>query len=104
MARELIEEENLLYGVRTFGTMLEWSEHYQRNGFRLAIGDPNVLDRVWQIELISNQGHPTWYPDAETMRYCFFSKPGVPIQTLGAPRGKRSTLMANDIENQLPQP
>jgi protoporphyrinogen oxidase/SAM-dependent methyltransferase len=104
MARELIEEEDLLYGVRTFATMLEWSEHYQRNGFRLAIGDPNVLDRVWQIELISNQGHPTWYPDAETMRYCFFSKPGVPIHTLGAPRGKRSALMANEIENQLPQP
>jgi hypothetical protein len=84
--------------------MLEWSEHFQRNGFRLAIGDPEVLDRAWQIELTSNEGHPTWYPDPETMRYSFFSKPGIPIHTLGAARRKRSELIANDIENQPPRP
>ena len=73
--------------------MLEWAELYQRGGFRLAIGDPGVLDRVWQIEQKYNEGYPTWYPDAETMRYCFFSKPGVAMQTITAPKPKRSSIV-----------
>ena len=93
MTKELTEEEDLLYGVRTFATMLEWAELYQRGGFRLAIGDPGVLDRVWQIEQKYNEGYPTWYPDAETMRYCFFSKPGVAMQTITAPKPKRSSIV-----------
>jgi protoporphyrinogen oxidase/ubiquinone/menaquinone biosynthesis C-methylase UbiE len=90
MTKELTEEEDLLYGVRTFATMLEWAEFYQRGGFRVAIGDPGVLDRVWQIEQDANEGYPTWYPDAETMRYCFFSKPDVAPRVIAPPRAKRS--------------
>jgi monoamine oxidase/SAM-dependent methyltransferase len=93
MTKELIEDEDLLYGVRTFATMLEWAEIYQRNGFRLAIGDPGVLEKVWQIEQEASDGDPTWYPDAETMRYCFFSKPGVPVRTITAPKVKRSSTV-----------
>ena len=102
MTKELIDEEDLLYGVRTFGTMLEWAEHYQRNGFRLAIGDPEVLERVWQIELESNAGYHTWYPDPETMRYCFFSKPDVPAFTVGTPKKKRSVFVAADMKHRRP--
>lgn len=102
MTKELIDEEDLLYGVRTFGTMLEWAEHYQRNGFRLAIGDPEVLERVWQIELDSNAGYHTWYPDPETIRYCFFSKPDVPVRTILKPKGRRSLLVAPNPKNRRP--
>ena len=75
--REIINAEDLFYGVETFASMWEWGECYTRNGFQLAIQDPDVLQRVWKIEKKSNQGAAPWYPDAETMRYCFFSKPNV---------------------------
>ena len=77
MTRELIESEDLLYGLQTFASMPEWGEYYTRNGFRLAIKDPSVLRRAWRIEQQANEGMTPWYPDAETMRYCFFSKPSV---------------------------
>ncbi len=77
MTREIIESEDLFYGVGTFASMPEWGECYTRNGFQLAIQDPDVLQRVWKIEKKSNEGAAPWYPDAETMRYCFFSKPNV---------------------------
>ncbi len=77
MTREIIESEDLFYGLQTFASMPEWGEYYTRNGFRLAIQDPSVLRRVWRIEQQANEGMTPWYPDAETMRYCFFSKPSV---------------------------
>jgi monoamine oxidase/ubiquinone/menaquinone biosynthesis C-methylase UbiE len=77
MTREIIDAEDLFYGVETFASMWEWGECYTRNGFQLAIQDPDVLRRVWKIEKKSNEGAAPWYPDAETMRYCFFSKPNV---------------------------
>ena len=58
--------------------MQEWSEFYIRNGFRLAVVDPKIVKRIWKIEKDANEGYPTWYPNGETMRYCFFSKPDAP--------------------------
>ena len=75
MTSEIIESEDLFYGIGTFASMPEWGECYTRNGFQLAIQDPEVLRRVWKIEQKSNEGSSPWYPDAETMRYCFYSKP-----------------------------
>ena len=75
MTSEIIKSEDLFYRVGTFASMPEWGEYYTRNGFQLAIQDPEVLRRVWKIEQKSNEGGAPWYPDAETMRYCFFSKP-----------------------------
>src|SRR5215204_1477578 len=76
MTSEIIESEDLFYGVGTFASMPEWGEYFTRNGFQLAIQDTQTLRRVWKIEEQSNEGAAPWYPDAETMRYCFFSKPG----------------------------
>ena len=73
MTSEIIELEDLFYGLGTFASMPEWGECYTRNGFQLAIKDPGVLRRVWRIEKQANEGMAPWYPDAETMRYCFFS-------------------------------
>ena len=77
MTTEIIESEDLFYGLQTFASMPEWGEYYTRNGFRLAIQDQTVLRRVWRTEQKANLGGTPWYPDAETMRYCFFSKPSV---------------------------
>jgi len=77
MTRKIIESEDLFYGVKTFASMPEWSESYTRNGFEMAIHDPKVLRRVWKIERKSNEGGSPWYPDADTMRHCFLSKPNV---------------------------
>jgi monoamine oxidase/ubiquinone/menaquinone biosynthesis C-methylase UbiE len=94
MSQNLLEAEDLFYGVKTFAAMQEWSEFYIRNGFRLAVADPKIVKRIWKIEKDANEGYPTWYPDAETMRYCFFSKPDAPRQTRNNRRGKgnRSSL------------
>jgi ubiquinone/menaquinone biosynthesis C-methylase UbiE len=46
MTREIIDAEDLFYGVETFASMWEWGECYTRNGFQLAIQDPDVLQRV----------------------------------------------------------
>jgi hypothetical protein len=81
MTSEIIESEDLFYGVGTFASMPEWGECYTRNGFQLAIQDQEVLRRVWKIEKQSNDGAAPWYPDAETMRYCFYSKPNVRRRT-----------------------
>jgi len=89
MPEELVEAEELLYGVKTRVTMRQWSEFYIRNGFRLAIGDPKILKRLWKIETKSNEGYYTWYPDADTMRYCFFSKPDAPPPPKSASRRRK---------------
>jgi len=75
MTTEIIDTEELFYGVSTFASMQEWGIYYTRNGFQLAIQDPSVLRRVWKIETKANEDATPWYPDSETMRYCFYSKP-----------------------------
>jgi hypothetical protein len=72
-------------------TLWEWSEIFLRNGFRVAASDPKVLARAWQIETDANEGDWPWYPDAESMRYCFYSKPNPPP----APAKKRRLKAAS---------
>ncbi len=85
MTQEVIEDYQLLVGVRTHWTLWEWSEAFVRNGFRLAISDPAVLDEVWRVEQETDEDDWNWYPDKESMRYCFFSKPEVEHRRLSAP-------------------
>lgn len=75
MSREIVDEQDLFYQVRTFASTQQWAEFYIRNGFSLSIRKPEVLTRVWKIEKKANEGGPPWYPDADAMRYCFFTKP-----------------------------
>src|SRR5262249_20906119 len=39
---------------------------------------PKVLQCAWKIETDANNGDFAWYPDMESMRYCFYVKPEVP--------------------------
>jgi monoamine oxidase/SAM-dependent methyltransferase len=78
MTCEVIEAHDLFDEVRSFLTLWEWSEAFLRKGFRLAVSDPKVVARAWKIEVESNEGDFPWYPDGESMRHCFFTKPGAP--------------------------
>jgi SAM-dependent methyltransferase len=88
MTREVIEAHDLFEHVRSFLTLWEWSEAFLRQGFRLAVTDPKVVARAWKIEVRSNEGDFPWYPDGESLRHCFFTKPGAPAPKR---RGGRAT-------------
>lgn len=75
MTEEVIDHHELFYGVQSLMTTWQWSERFMKNGFRMAINDPKVLKKVWQLECQSNEGDYPWYPDAKTLRMCFYSKP-----------------------------
>jgi SAM-dependent methyltransferase len=68
-----VKAKDLFYGVTTLWTLQEWSAAFLRNGFRLATTDPGVLARVWKWEKKANKGE-RWYPDAQSMRFCFYTK------------------------------
>ncbi|MDB5533605.1 MAG: methyltransferase protein [Hyphomicrobiales bacterium] len=76
MTKEVIEYHELFRGVQSLMTTWQWSERFMKNGFRMAINDPKVLKKAWKIECQSNEGDYPWYPDAKTMRMCFYTKPG----------------------------
>lgn len=75
MTREVIEYHEVFDGVLTLETTWQWSERFQRHGWRPAVHDQKILKRAWKIECDANEGDYPWYPDMETMRYCFYSKP-----------------------------
>jgi monoamine oxidase/SAM-dependent methyltransferase len=91
MTKEVIEDYELFYGVKTFRTQWGWSEAFLKNGFKLAIEDPSVLKEVWRIEQESGEDDWDWYPDKECMRFCFYSKPDVSPRRL-SPTSARSIL------------
>jgi SAM-dependent methyltransferase len=78
MTSEVIEAHALFDDVRSFLTLWEWSEAFLRQGFRLAVTDPKIAARAWKIEVKSNEGDFPWYSSGESMRHCFFTKPGAP--------------------------
>jgi SAM-dependent methyltransferase len=78
MPEETIEACELFAGLQTFWTFSEWSDAIVRNGFQLAVSNPVLLDELWRIEQEADSGDSgdwDWYPNKESMRYCFFSKP-----------------------------
>jgi SAM-dependent methyltransferase len=74
MTEEVIEHYQMFAGLRTFWTFREWSDAFMRNGFQLTLTDQASLDRVWRVEQ-ETCGDFEWYPDQESMRYSFFTKP-----------------------------
>jgi len=75
MTEEVIEDFELFAGLQTFWTFAEWSDAMVGAGFQLAISDAALLDEVWRIEQEVEDDDWDWYPDKETMKYSFFSKP-----------------------------
>jgi len=75
MTKEVIEYHEIFEGVQVLDTQWTWAERFQAAGFRIATTDPVALRKAWQIEVKSNEGDYPWYPNKETIRFCFFSKP-----------------------------
>ncbi len=75
MTEEVIEDYQLFKGLQTFWTFSEWSDAMVRAGFRLAVSDPVVLNELWRIEQETEEDDWDWFPDKETMKYTFFSRP-----------------------------
>ena len=75
MTEEVIEDFELFAGLQTFWTFSEWADVMVRAGFQLAISDATLLDEVWEIEQNVEGDDWDWYPDKETMKYSYFSKP-----------------------------
>jgi SAM-dependent methyltransferase len=75
MTEEVIEDYELFRGLQTFWTFSEWSDAFMRNGFKPAVSNPAMLDEIWRIEQETDEDDWNWYPDKESMRYSFFSKP-----------------------------
>ncbi|MEH1847475.1 MAG: FAD-dependent oxidoreductase [Nostoc sp.] len=67
------DQKQLFDSSQSFHSTQEWSERFLRNGFQLAINEPQVLDKVWKWEKKVTAGE-TWYPTRESMRYCFYTK------------------------------
>jgi monoamine oxidase/SAM-dependent methyltransferase len=80
MTTGVIEAYDLFEDAVSLFTLWEWAEMFMRNGFRMATSDQKRLARAWKIETESNEGDYPWYPDADRMRYCFYSKPNAPKQ------------------------
>jgi protoporphyrinogen oxidase/SAM-dependent methyltransferase len=93
MTREVIEYHDVFDGVLTLESTWQWSERFQRHGWRPAVHDQKILKKAWKIECDANEGDFPWYPDMETMRYCFYAKPdaGKWVEKLMAGRQKGPT-------------
>ena len=85
MTSEVIEDYNLFQGVNSLYTLWEWSEIFMRNGFRMAVASQKIVDKIWEIESSIEEDDWYWYPDPESMRYCFYSKPAAALES-GRPR------------------
>jgi monoamine oxidase/SAM-dependent methyltransferase len=74
MPPALIDQYDLLRGVKKLGTWWEWSELFFGNGFDLSMNRRDTLDAVWAATLAAGKGPGDWYIDAESLRYSFFDK------------------------------
>jgi SAM-dependent methyltransferase len=79
MTEEVIEDYELFAGLQTFWTFSEWSNAFVRNGFQLAVCNSVLLDEIWRIEQEADPDGRDWYPNKESMRYSFFSKPWIEL-------------------------
>jgi monoamine oxidase/SAM-dependent methyltransferase len=75
-------KRDLLMGVTALMPTWEWGELFTANGFGIAAPDVDTLDRLWRCEEKYNEGDDPWYPDRDSLRYCFYTKlpakPGSP--------------------------
>jgi SAM-dependent methyltransferase len=74
MSPQLIDQYDLLRGVKKLGTWWEWSELFFNNGFDLSMNRRDTTDAVWAATLAAGKGPGNWYMDADSLRYSFFDK------------------------------
>jgi SAM-dependent methyltransferase len=74
MNSELLTSRDLLGGMKSLMTLWEWGELFADAGFRIAVNDDRTLERLWRCEKKYNEEDPDWYPNRESLRYCFYTK------------------------------
>jgi hypothetical protein len=74
MNPELFRKRDLLLGVKSLMPLWEWGELFTAYGFGIAAPDVKTLDRLWRCEVKANEGDDAWYPDRDSLRYCFYTK------------------------------
>ena len=74
MNPELFKQRDLLVGVKALMPLWEWGELFTANGFGIAATEEDTLERLWGCEEKYNEGDDSWYPDRNSLRYCFYSK------------------------------
>jgi len=74
MPTTLIDQYDLLRGVKKLGTWWEWSELFFGNGFDLSMNRRDTIDAVWAATLAAGKGPDEWFYDTESLRYSFFDK------------------------------
>jgi monoamine oxidase/SAM-dependent methyltransferase len=77
-------KRDLLTGVRALMPTWEWGELFTANGFGIAATDTDTLDRLWRCEEKYNEGDDNWYPDRDSLRYCFYNKLPAAKPSLGS--------------------
>jgi monoamine oxidase/SAM-dependent methyltransferase len=79
---DVLDQYDLLRGVRTLATWWEWSDRFFEAGFELAVSDRARLDALWEKTVAAGRGPGAWFEDSESLRYCFFTR----SEARGAPR------------------
>jgi len=73
MNPELLMRRDLLGGMKSLMTLWEWGELFAAAGFAVAASDDKTLERLWRCEKKYNEDDPDWYPNRESLRYCFYT-------------------------------
>lgn len=74
MPAALLDQYDLLRGVKKLATWWEWSELFFGSGFDLTMNRRDSMDQVWEATLAAGKGPGSWYIDADSLRYSFFDK------------------------------
>jgi len=65
---------DLLMGIESLMPLWEWGELFLANGFAIAAGDEKTLVRLWRNEAKYNEDDDDWYPNRDSLRYCFYTR------------------------------
>lgn len=71
---QMLISKEMERGVKTFATLWQWSDWFFNVGFEHAVEDDAVLERLWTRLNAIGLGTGNWFEDAESVRYCFFSR------------------------------
>jgi SAM-dependent methyltransferase len=70
----VFRRSHLLLGMKLLITLQEWGDLFCAHGFEFAVTTEKTLTKLWRCEEKYNQGDDDWYPDKESLRYCFYTK------------------------------
>ena len=74
MNPHLLKSRGLVRETKLLLTLWEWGDLFQAHGFDIAVNGEKSLERVARCEKKYNEGDEEWYPDRDSLRYCFYNK------------------------------